>query len=120
MRIVEAFILRDVSDDLVQKLEKMNIEYVSRIEGYPVTKQQYDELNGRSSARINDRNTGEVITTSSSVKIEDTGFEWKLTGKTYPHRTAIKELGGRFNDSDKSWRIPREDTSKDKILEKLQ
>jgi hypothetical protein len=31
-----------------------------------------------------------------------------ITGNTYPHRTALKSLGGRWNAAKKCWQLPDE------------
>lgn len=149
MQIIQAYLVKDPSQEEKRKLQYVTATYSSISEGWFITQEQKDKMDTcvlevitpaqttTSNQPISEAtpaveaqtctynpNTSlqectSVPTLSSGIFIDDLGSEWKIHGKTFNRREAIKKFSAKWTPKDKSWRISKEKASMDELTKVL-
>lgn len=110
MEYETAFILRKPSDEVKNKLQLLGSSYVPNLKGYVLTKDMKEKL---------EKNDIPVPTIANGIFITEVDAGWSVTGKTFDKKEKIKQLGGKWNNFDKSWIFPKNRISKEKLQVEL-
>lgn len=109
MKITSAFLVQEYSDEDKKKLQLLGALYSSVHKGWFLTLEQKEKFE-RSNTDTSILPTPTILPKGKGIGIfiDDLIDSWKVYGDTFSKKDAIKQLGGKWNPSDKSWRIPRE------------
>lgn len=112
METKQVFIVSGYSDEEKKKLQALKAIYVSEYKGYLITQEQLDALK---SGEVPEEKHDMALGKKKDIFIDDLLTEWKVSGNTYRSREKIKELGGRWSASDKTWRIKKTAATKEQL-----
>lgn len=111
MIVNDAFLVMAPSATEKRKLQAVNALYSHAAKGWLLTEDQMESMRNIpddiepptpsspsfTSTKIN----------SGDITITDVVTDWKVSGKTFPVKDKLKELGAKFSPGDKSWLIPK-------------
>jgi hypothetical protein len=110
-----AFLVQEYSDDEKRRLQLVGATYSYTVKGYFLSAEQMEKFEHPESLP-----TPTIKTTKGpGIFIENMGDVWKVYGDTYNKRDKIKQYGAKWNNSDKSWRIPIEKVDKETLENSL-
>lgn len=118
MKISTAYLITEYSEEEKKLLQKVGAIYSLPVKGWFITEEQ-KVLFETYKSNPESIPAPSIQAKDTAIYIDDMGDSWKISGDTFSKKDKIKELGGRWNVSDKSWRIPREKHDKQTILAKL-
>ena len=109
MKITPAFLVQEYNDEDKGKLQLLGAFYSAVHKGWFITVEQKEILD-KSSTDASVLPTPTIPSKGKGIGIfiDDLVDTWKVYGDTFNKKDAIKQLGGKWNPYDKSWRIPRE------------
>lgn len=117
MKIIPAFLIQEYTDDEKMKLRLVGATYSISHQGWFLSSEQKNKFD---QSLLDPTILPKSMDNYKGIFIDDLIDSWKVSGDTYQKREIIKGMGGKWNVSDKSWRIPRENASRSQIEHSLQ